>query len=165
MLLLKLHAAFSIALLTAPARAEGEPPAPKDIVATAVGAKKFTLLVEAVRAADLADTLKGTGPFTLFAPTDAAFKALSNTLGEKKYKALMADKARLNKFVLGHVVVEKSLVAEDVIKMDSKKLNDFEIRVKGEMIMIGGAKVTKTDIQCKNGVMHVIDKVLIADEK
>ena len=132
----------------------------KDIVDTAVAAK-FETLVAAVKAADLVETLKGKGPFTVFAPTDEAFKKL----GDEKIKAVLADKELLKKILLAHVVVEKSVMAADVVKMDGKKVNGFEIKVDGDKVTLGGAKVTKTDIKCSNGVIHVIDTVLIPETK
>ena len=141
----------------------------KDIVEIAVSAK-FDTLVAAVKAADLVDTLKGEGPFTVFAPTDEAFKKVSDKMGEEKFKALLEDKKTLKKILLAHVVVGKAVMAEDVIKLKGKKVNGFLITVKGDEVSLSNdltkmAKVLKTDIKAKNGVIHVIDTVLMPDPK
>ena len=132
----------------------------KDIVDTAVASGKFTKLVAAVKAADLVDALKGEGPFTVFAPTDKAFEAL----GKETLDKVLADKEGLTKILMAHVVKGKSVLAADVVKMNGEKVNGFEIKVDGDKVSIGEAKVLKTDIKCKNGVIHVIDKVLIPTE-
>ncbi|MGL4421975.1 MAG: fasciclin domain-containing protein, partial [Gemmataceae bacterium] len=116
----------------------------KDIVDTAAGNKDFSTLVTAVKEAALVETLKGKGPFTVFAPTDEAFKKL----GEEKIKAVLADKDLLKKILLAHVVTEKSVMAADVVKMNGEKVNGFTVKVDGETVMLGGAKVIKTDIKC-----------------
>ncbi len=129
-----------------------------DIVDTAVGAKDFTILVKAVKAAGLVDTLKGKGPFTVFAPTDKAFKKLGNTLN-----AVVQDKEKLKKILLAHVIVGKSVMAKDAMKLGGEKVNGFMIDTT-EGVKIGNAKVIKADIKCDNGVIHVIDTVLIPKE-
>ncbi|MEZ6143145.1 MAG: fasciclin domain-containing protein [Zavarzinella sp.] len=128
---------------------------PKDIVDTAV-AGKFNTLVAAVKAAELVETLKGKGPFTVFAPTDEAFAKL----GDATIKKVLADKELLKKILLAHVVVGKDVYAKDVVGLDGKEVNGFKISTK-DGVKIGDAKVTKTDIKCANGVIHVIDTVLI----
>lgn len=132
----------------------------KDIVGLAVGSKDHTILVKAVKAAGLVDTLKGKGPFTVFAPTDEAFKKL----GEEKLNAVVADKELLKKILLAHVVVGKSVMAADAAKLDGKKVNGFEIKASGDGVQIGDAKVTKADLKASNGVIHVIDTVLVPKE-
>jgi len=127
----------------------------KDIVDTAVDGK-FTLLVAAVKEAGLVETLKGKGPFTVFAPTDEAFKKL----GEDKLKAVLADKALLKSILLAHVVVGQEVKAADVLKLDGQKVNGFVINTK-DGVQIGDAKVIKADIVTSNGVIHVIDTVLV----
>lgn len=131
-----------------------------DIVDTAVAAGPFTTLVTAVKAAGLVDTLKGPGPFTVFAPTDDAFKKLpAGTL-----EAVLADKAKLTAILTFHVVAGK-VMAADVVGLNGKSAST----VQGGGLMIdttngvkvGDATVTATDIVCSNGVIHVIDTVLI----
>ena len=133
-----------------------------DIVDTAMKAKGFTKLVAAVKAADLVETLKGTGPFTVFAPTDKAFEAL----GEDTLTAVLADKKKLTAILMAHVIKGKKVMAADVVKMDGKKVNGFTIKVDDGKVMLEAGKVTakviKTDIECTNGVIHVIDHVLPA---
>ncbi|MFO0798724.1 MAG: fasciclin domain-containing protein [Gemmataceae bacterium] len=132
----------------------------KDIVALAVGSKDHTILVTAVKAAGLVDVLKGKGPFTVFAPTDAAFKKL----GDEKIKAVVGDKALLTKILLAHVVQGKAVYAADAIKLDGKEVNGFKIAAGSGGVSIGDAKVTKADLKVSNGVIHVIDTVLIPKE-
>jgi uncharacterized surface protein with fasciclin (FAS1) repeats len=133
----------------------------KDIVETAVGTKGFSKLVAAVKAADLVDTLKGEGPFTVFAPTDKAFDAL----GEETLKKVLADKETLTKILMVHVVKGKSVLAADVVKLDGKEVNGHTVKVDGEKVfLVQGDKkiqVVKTDVKCKNGVIHVIDAVMM----
>jgi len=131
----------------------------KDIVDTAVAAGSFKTLATALKEAGLIETLKGKGPFTVFAPTDAAFAKIP----EDTLKAVLADKAKLTKILMAHVVAGKAVMAADVVKMDGKKVNGFEISAKDTGVMLGMAKVTKTDIKCSNGVIHVIDTVLMPE--
>ena len=157
---MKLRTPFATALVVAlfvgaTVRAEE-----KDIVDTAVASGKFTTLVAAVKAADLVDTLKGKGPFTVFAPTDAAFEKL----GKETIEAVLKDKEKLTKILTSHVIAGKVMKA-DVAKMDGKSAKtlsgaEFKIAV-GDDVMIGNAKVVITDIKCSNGVIHVIDTVLL----
>jgi uncharacterized surface protein with fasciclin (FAS1) repeats len=133
--------------------------APKDIVDTAVGAGQFKTLVTAVKAADLVDTLKGKGPFTVFAPTDEAFAKIP----KEKLEALLKDKKALTAVLTYHVVPGK-VMAADVIKLDSAKTvqgQSVNIVAKDGKVTINGAKVLKTDIVCGNGVIHVIDAVFL----
>lgn len=132
---------------------------PKDIVDTAVSAGKFKTLVAAVKAAELVETLKGKGPFTVFAPTDEAFAKVS----KEKLEALLQDKKALSAVLTYHVVAGKVL-AEDVVKLESAKTvqgKSVKIVVKDGSVTINGANVLKTDIVCGNGVIHVIDAVLL----
>jgi uncharacterized surface protein with fasciclin (FAS1) repeats len=136
--------------------------AEKDIVDTAVAAK-FKTLVAAVKAADLVDTLKGDGPFTVFAPTDEAFAKLPKGTIEELLKPENKDKL---KAILTYHVVPGKVMAADVIKLDGKKVKTAQgspvtIKVDGGNVMVGDATVTKTDIQTSNGVIHVIDTVLL----
>jgi len=131
-----------------------------DIVDTAVAAGSFTTLVKAVQAAGLVDTLKSAGPFTVFAPTDEAFAKLpAGTL-----TAVLADKAKLTAILTYHVVAG-NLKAKDVAGMNGKTATTVQggglaiDTTKG--VKVGAATVTKADIECSNGVIHVIDTVLI----
>jgi uncharacterized surface protein with fasciclin (FAS1) repeats len=135
------------------------PEAPSDIVDTAVDAGSFTTLVTAVEAADLVGTLKGEGPFTVFAPTDEAFAALP----EGTIESLLADIPALTEILLYHVVPGKVLAA-DVVGLQSAATvqgTDLAIAVDGETVMVGDATVVATDVEASNGVIHVIDAVLI----
>lgn len=131
----------------------------KDIVDTAVGAGSFTTLVAAVKAAGLVDTLKGAGPFTVFAPTDDAFKKLPAGTVE----GLLKDPEKLKKILLYHVVSGK-VMAADVVKVKSAKSVEganIRVKVEGSTVMVNNATVVKTDIACSNGVIHVIDTVIM----
>jgi uncharacterized surface protein with fasciclin (FAS1) repeats len=134
------------------------------IVDVAVEAGDFTVLVEAVKAAGLADTLSGPGPLTVFAPTDEAFAEALTTLGITK-EALLADKAKLSAILTYHVVSGKVLAA-DVLTMDGKDVPTVngapvKVTIDGSTVKINDATVTKADIEASNGVIHVIDKVLL----
>ncbi|MCG6929076.1 MAG: fasciclin domain-containing protein [Desulfofustis sp.] len=133
----------------------------KDIVDTAVGAGSFNTLVAAVQAADLVDTLKGDGPFTVFAPTDEAFAKLPAGTVEDLLKP--ENKEKLQAILLYHVVPGK-VAAADVVKVASAKTaNDMDLKVMvdGNMVKINEAQVVQTDIMTSNGIIHVIDTVLI----
>jgi uncharacterized surface protein with fasciclin (FAS1) repeats len=129
----------------------------KDIVETAVGAGNFKTLATALTAAGLVDTLKGPGPFTVFAPTDAAFAKIPKA----QLDALLADKAKLSAVLTYHVVPGK-VMAKDVKagKVKTVQGSDLTIATAGG-VMVDGAKVTGTDIVADNGVIHVIDSVVI----
>jgi uncharacterized surface protein with fasciclin (FAS1) repeats len=134
-----------------------------DIVDTAVSAGNFTTLVAAVKAAGLVDTLKGAGPFTVFAPTDEAFAKLPPGTVE----ALLKNPEELKTILLYHVVSGKVLAAQ-VMKMKSAKTvegSPVKIHVSGGSVMVNNAKVIKADIMCDNGVIHVIDTVLMPKPK
>ena len=131
----------------------------KDIVDTAVGADDFNTLVTAVQAAGLVETLKSEGPFTVFAPTDAAFAAIP----EGDLEALLADTDQLTEVLTYHVVPGK-VMAEDVVSLDSATTvqgSDVAIEVVDGNVMIDDATVVSTDIETSNGVIHVIDGVLL----
>ena len=137
---------------------------PGTIVDVAAGAGNFTVLVEAVKAAGLVDTLSGPGPFTVFAPTDQAFADALATLGITK-EQLLADPAKL-KTILTYHVVSGSVMAADVLKMDGQDVPTVagptvKIKINGSTVMINDATVTTADIAASNGVIHVIDKVLL----
>jgi len=129
----------------------------KDIVDTAVGAGTFKTLASALAAAGLVDTLKGPGPFTVFAPTDEAFAKIPKA----QLDALIADKAKLRSVLTYHVVPGK-VMAKDVKagKVKSVQGSDLTIAVAGG-VMVDGAKVTATDIVADNGIIHVIDSVVM----
>jgi uncharacterized surface protein with fasciclin (FAS1) repeats len=129
------------------------------IVQTAVAAGQFTTLVKLVRRAGLASTLEQPGPFTVFAPTDAAFEKVP----KKTLAALLRSKAKLRALLLYHVVSGKVTAADVVKPTSAKTLNgeNVRIRVSGRNVFVGGAKVTKPDVQASNGVIHVVNRVLI----
>jgi uncharacterized surface protein with fasciclin (FAS1) repeats len=145
--------AIAVAFAVTPARA-----AEKDIVDTAVAAGQFKTLATALKAAGLVETLKGSGPFTVFAPTDAAFAKIPKA----DLDALLKDKDKLTKVLTYHVVAGK-VMAADVVKLTQAK------SVEGSMVKIDttdgvkvdNAKVVQTDIAASNGVIHVIDTVII----
>jgi uncharacterized surface protein with fasciclin (FAS1) repeats len=129
----------------------------KDIVDTAVGAGNFKTLATALEAAGLVGTLKGPGPFTVFAPTDEAFAKVPKATLD----ALLKDKAALTKVLTYHVVPGK-VMAKDVKAGKVKTVQGGELTVKTEGgVMVDGAKVTATDIAASNGVIHVIDSVVL----
>lgn len=133
----------------------------KDIVDTAVKAGSFNTLVAAVQAADLVDTLKGEGPFTVFAPTDEAFAKLPEGTVDDLLKP--ENKEKLQTILLYHVVPGK-VMASDVVKVTSAKTaNDMSlsVMVDGNTVKINDAQVVQTDIKASNGVIHVIDTVLL----
>lgn len=132
-----------------------------DIVDTAVDAGSFKTLVAAVQAAGLVDTLKGAGPFTVFAPTDAAFAKLPEGTVASLLKP--ENKAQLQAILTCHVVAGK-VMARDVVKISSAKtVNGKSATVKASDagVMIDGANVVATDIETSNGVIHVIDSVIL----
>ena len=137
--------------------------AEKDIVDTAVGAGDFTTLVAAVKAAGLVETLKSEGPFTVLAPTDAAFAKLPAGTVESLLKP--ENKEKLVAILTYHVVPGK-VMAADVVKLTEAKTvqgKSAKVKVDGGTVMIDGAKVVKTDIPCTNGVIHVIDAVILPE--
>jgi uncharacterized surface protein with fasciclin (FAS1) repeats len=133
-----------------------------DIVDTAVAAK-FNTLVAAVKAAGLVETLKGPGPFTVFAPTDEAFAKLPAGTIENLLKP--ENKAKLQSILTYHVVAGKVMSA-DVVKLDSAKSvegHEIAIKVVDGHVMVNGATVVKADIETSNGVIHVIDSVMLPE--
>ena len=132
-----------------------------DIVDTAVAAGQFKTLAAALDAAGLVDTLKGTGPFTVFAPTDAAFAALPAGTVDNLLKP--ENKAQLVALLTYHVV-QGRVPAAQVANMDSATTvngADVAIRTNGERVMVGNANVVSADVMASNGVIHVVDKVLM----
>jgi uncharacterized surface protein with fasciclin (FAS1) repeats len=129
-----------------------------DIVGTAVGAGQFNTLAKALTAAGLVDTLQGPGPFTVFAPTDEAFAKIP----PENLNALLADKAALTKVLTYHVVSGKVFAADvktgPVKTVEGQNLN---LNVSSAGVTVNNAKVIKTDIMATNGVIHVIDTVVL----
>ena len=132
-----------------------------DIVGTAVSAGQFSTLVAAVSAADLVATLKSKGPFTVFAPTDAAFAKLPEGVLDDLLKPENKEKLQA---ILKHHVVPGRVTAKQVMAMKEAATvhgSTLEIGVASGAVMVAGAKVLKTDIICSNGVIHVIDAVVL----
>lgn len=154
---------IALTLLLASSMMAGTPK--KDIVDTAVAAGQFNTLAKALQAAGLVDTLKGTGPFTVFAPTDAAFAKLPAGTVEELLKP--ENKSKLVAILTYHVVAGE-VKAGDVVKLTSAKTvngDPLKITTMNGNVMINDANVVKADILCSNGVIHVIDTVLLPDTK
>jgi uncharacterized surface protein with fasciclin (FAS1) repeats len=155
-MLKRLLVVAALAALSAPFAVQAA--GPKDIVDTAVAAGTFKTLATALQAAGLVDTLKGKGPFTVFAPTDEAFAKIPKA----DLDALIADKAKLSRVLTYHVVAGEFMAA-DVMKLKDVKT------VEGQMVKIdtsngvkvNDARVIKADVGASNGVIHVIDTVLL----
>lgn len=156
-------AAAAILLAPAVASAQGASKEKKsgDIVSVAAGAGQFKTLIAAVKAAGLVETLQGEGPFTVFAPTDEAFAKLpKGTLD-----ALLADKAKLAAILTYHVVPGK-VMAADIVKMGGATPttvngDEVDITLRGGKVYVDAARVATADIQASNGVIHVIDAVIL----
>jgi len=136
---------------------------PKDIVDTAVAAGEFKTLAAALTAADLIETLKGKGPFTVFAPTDEAFEKLPKGTLKKLLKP--KNKGKLTAILTYHVVPGR-LMAADVVKLSKAKTvqgSEAKIRVEDGKVFLNDARVKATDIETKNGVIHVIDSVILPE--
>lgn len=157
--ILTLTALLVAGALSGIARAESSDK-PKDIVAVASGAGSFNTLVAAVKAAGLVETLQSAGPFTVFAPTDEAFAKLPKGTVENLLKP--ENKAKLTAILTYHVVSGK-VMAADVKTMKAKTVNgkELDIKVAGGHVTVDAAKVVKTDVAASNGVIHVIDTVLL----
>jgi uncharacterized surface protein with fasciclin (FAS1) repeats len=133
----------------------------KDIVETAVAAGSFKTLAAALKAADLINTLKGKGPFTVFAPTDEAFAKLPKGTVEDLLKP--ENKKKLVKILTYHVV-PGNVEAKEVVKLHKAKSvegSEIAISINGRQVKVDNANVVKTDIECNNGVIHVIDAVIL----
>jgi uncharacterized surface protein with fasciclin (FAS1) repeats len=151
----------AVAMTVAPVTAAPAVAQTKDIVDTAVAAGSFKTLAAALKAADLVDTLKGPGPFTVFAPTDEAFAKLPAGTVETLLKP--ENKAKLTRILTSHVVAGK-VMAADAARLTSAKAvsgDTLTIAAQGGGVMIDKAKVVKTDIAASNGVIHVIDTVIL----
>lgn len=133
----------------------------KDIVETAVAAGSFKTLTAALQAAGLVDTLKGNGPFTVFAPTDAAFEKLPAGTVESLLKP--ENKARLTAILTYHVVPGRVLAAQATGMSSAPTVNGQPLAIASEhgMVTVADARLVKTDLLCSNGVIHVIDTVLL----
>jgi uncharacterized surface protein with fasciclin (FAS1) repeats len=151
--------AFAALLMAGPAAAGDYAAKPAgDIVAVAQGAGSFTTLVKALQAADLVETLQGPGPFTVFAPTDEAFAKVPAA----DLEALLADKEKLRAVLTYHVVSGK-VMAADVVKLDSAKtVQGGAVQIDAsDGVRVDGAKVVTADVPASNGVIHVIDTVIL----
>jgi len=148
--------AAALAVVVAPAAVRAG--SHKDVVDTAVAAGSFKTLATALQAAGLVDTLKGAGPFTVFAPTDEAFAKIPRA----DLDALLADKAKLTKVLTYHVVPGK-VMAADVMKLkEAKTVEGQMVKIDASKgVRINGANVVKADIEASNGVIHVIDSVIL----
>jgi len=157
--LLPVIALVATAACWSPAQAEPSSSS-KDIVAVASGAENCTTLVKAIKAAGLVETLQGPGPFTVFAPTDEAFAKLPKGTLEDLLKP--ENKAKLAGILTYHVVAGK-VMAADVKTMMAKTVNGqkLDIEVTDGAVTVNKAKVTKTDIAASNGVIHLVDTVLL----
>jgi len=153
--------AITLSLMTVSIAANAADMGKKDIVDTAVAAGDFKTLAAALKAAGLVDTLKGPGPFTVFAPTDEAFAKLpagtvDDLLKPENHEKLVA--------ILTYHVVPGKVMAKQVVKLhEAKTVNgkDVKIMAEGGKVMVDNANVVKTDIVCSNGVIHVIDSVIL----
>jgi uncharacterized surface protein with fasciclin (FAS1) repeats len=134
---------------------------PHDIVDTAVAAGSFKTLVAAVIAAGLVDTLKGAGPFTVFAPSDDAFAKLPSGTVDELVKP--ENKSRLSAILTLHVIPGKVMAADAMgKKLSPASVNGEKLHVDGTNgVVVNGAKVVTADISCANGVIHVIDTVIL----
>jgi len=148
-------AAVSLAAGAATAR----PVAQRNIVQTAIAAGQFKTLAKLLTRAGLVSALERPGPYTVFAPTDAAFAKVPT----KTLNALLADKAKLKAVLLYHVVVGK-VTAADVVKLSAAKTLEgakLRLRTSGSSVFVNQARVTKADVTASNGVIHVVNRVLI----
>lgn len=155
LLVVGLLASMGSLALAAPVSQEAE----ADLVETAVADGRFSTLATALEAAGLVETLQGEGPFTVFAPTDEAFAALP----EGTLEELLANPEALSEVLLYHVVPGEVLAADvaGLTSADTVLGQPLSISVEGETVRVGAATVTETDIQAANGVIHVIDTVLL----
>ena len=153
-----LFAAAALAALALPAPLRADSHATQDIVDTAVAAGSFKTLVSALQAAGLVETLKGKGPFTVFAPTDEAF----GKIPKADLDALLRDKAKLTR-VLTYHVVPGQVMAADVVKLkEAKTVEGQSVKIDATSgVTVDGARVVKADVVASNGVIHVIDSVIL----
>ena len=158
--ILTLATLFAATMMAPVARAYEKPATSGDIVVVASGAGTFNTLVAAVKAAGLVETLQGTGPYTVFAPTDEAFAKLPKGTVENLLKP--ENKAQLVAILTYHVLPGK-VMAADVKTMKARTVNGKELSIKAEdgKVMVDNAQVVKTDVAASNGVIHVIDTVVL----
>ena len=154
-------AALALPTLASAQKTAADHGSKKTIVQVAADAGTFNTLVAAVKAAGLAETLQGPGPFTVFAPTDAAFAKLPPGTIE----ALLADKDKLTSILTYHVV-SGNVMAKDIVKTNGAKPmtvngQKLDIALRGGKVYVNGAQVVSADVHAKNGVIHVIDAVLM----
>jgi uncharacterized surface protein with fasciclin (FAS1) repeats len=157
--LLSILTLLAVAGSVAVAAATARPTEERNIVQTAVAAGQFKTLARLLARAGLIDELQQPGPFTVFAPTDAAFKKVP----KRTLNVLLHNKAKLKAVLLYHVV-SGEVTATDVVKLSSARTLDgkaVRIRVAGANVFVNNAKVTKPDVTASNGVIHVINRVLI----
>lgn len=130
----------------------------KNIIETAIENGNFKTLIKALTAANLVETLEGTGPFTVFAPTDTAFAKIPSETME----AILKDNDKLASILTYHVLSGKTL-SKDIVNMSSAKtLNSKDVRIDSERgIRINNSNITTADVECSNGVIHIIDTVLM----
>jgi len=130
----------------------------KNIIETAIENGNFKTLIKALTAANLVETLEGTGPFTVFAPTDTAFAKIPSETME----AILKDNDKLASILTYHVLSGKTL-SKDIVNMSSAKtLNSKDVRIDSERgVRVNNSNITTADIECSNGVIHIIDTVLI----
>jgi uncharacterized surface protein with fasciclin (FAS1) repeats len=146
---------LSVSITAAPAQTGTE----QNLVQTAAAAGQFTTLAKLLKRAGLVSALQQPGPYTVFAPTDAAFRKVP----KKTLNGLMRNKAKLKAVLLYHVAAGRATAA-DVVKLSSAKtLNGKSVRIRtaGENVFVNTAKVTSADVMARNGVIHVINRVLI----
>ncbi len=130
----------------------------KNIIETAEGNADFSTLVTAIKTAGLVDTLSGTGPFTVFAPTNEAFAKIP----EDTLKSVLADKVKLTSILTYHVVSGKILSKDIAAMTEAVTVEGSKVKIDSKSgVMINDATVTKADIECTNGVIHAIDTVLM----
>jgi len=154
---------FAVTLISINAQEYSAKSVSKDIVTTAVDAGVFKTLATALTKAGLVETLQGKGPFTVFAPTDEAFAKLP----KETLEGLLKDKDALKKILLYHVVSGK-VKSGDVVKLTEATTvegSKVQIKVKDGKVMINDAKVTTADVEASNGVIHIIDKVILPPVK
>lgn len=153
----------SAAVLSAGEGAEGTEAKKPDIVDTLIKAENCSTLLGAVKAAELVETLKGEGPFTIFAPTNAAWEKMPE---ERRAKLLSPDseagKERLSELLLNHVVTGKIMAADLTGRETLGTQAGFDVKIlqKEDKVLFGNATITQTDIECSNGVIHLIDAVV-----
>lgn len=162
--LASLLAAFGLVSVANGGAHKAAAPAPGDIVDVAAGAGSFNTLVAAVKAADLVDALKGDGPLTVFAPTDEAFAALPD--GTLDSLLLPENKETLKGILLYHVVAGKVMSADlsGTVNAETLQGESIEIVASSSGVTVNGANVTAADVAASNGVIHVIDAVLLPPE-